>query len=69
MCGEGLAVVYIVLQWAHSAEVIWLSTCDAYDYLGDWYVGLLIDFVNSSYAIDDEGHEDLVYHALDQSGL
>ena len=45
------------------------SARDAYEYFGDWYVGMLVDFLNSSYAIDEEGHEDLVYFSVGQSGI
>ena len=65
--GDGLPIVHLGLQWVHSPETIWLSAHDTYEYLGEWYISMLIDFLNSSYAIDKEGHGDLIYYALGQS--
>ena len=48
-------------------EIVWFSTQDAREYLDDWFVGILIEFVNSSYAVDEEAVENLIHQAADQS--
>ena len=64
-----MPMVYLGLQWDHTPEVLWLIAQDARQYLDDWYLTMLMDFLNSSYALDEEGHEDLIYHAVNQSGV
>ena len=60
--GTGMPIVYVGLEWDHSPEVMWLSALDATYYLDDWFIGMLIDFLDNSVVVDEE-MVDLVYEA------
>ena len=57
-----MPIVYVGLEWDHSPEVMWLSALDANYYLDDWFIGMLIDFLDNSVVVDEE-MVDLVYEA------
>ena len=53
--------------WDQTPEILWMSMQDLRHYLDDWYIIMLMEFLHSRYAVDEEGHEDLIYQIANQS--